>query len=67
MIKNFIKEVITGMLLSDGSIELAKRSNNARFSIYMANLEFINNFYNIMKSDNLVIANYNKYDWLDKK
>lgn len=55
------------MLLSDGSIELAKRSNNARFSIYMANLEFINNFYNIMKSDNLVIANYNKYDWLDKK
>jgi molybdopterin-binding protein len=67
LIKNFIKEVITGMLLSDGSIELAKRSNNARFSIYMANLEFINNFYNIMKSDNLVIANYNKYDWLDKK
>jgi hypothetical protein len=65
MIKQFTKEVITGMLLSDGHLSLGKEYKNVRFYVGLKKLEFSNKLYDIMKSDNLVKANIKKYDYLD--
>jgi hypothetical protein len=65
MIKQFTKEVITGMLLFDGHLYLRKEYKNVRFYVGLKNLEFINKLYDIMKSNNLVKANIKKYDYLD--
>ncbi len=54
MITQFTKDVIAGMLISDGYLPIPKRCVNAVLKIQQANLPFTTNLYDIFKSDNLV-------------
>ena len=65
MIKQFTKEIITDMCLSDGQLSLGKEYKNVRFYVGLKNLEFSNKLYDIMKSYKLVKANIKEYDYLD--
>jgi hypothetical protein len=61
------KEIITGMLLSDGSLNMQKISKNARMQFHQKDESFIKHLYGKMKKDNLVSANYLKSSSFHKK
>jgi len=52
------KELITSMLLSDGSLNMQIRSKNARMQCHKKDESFIKHLYDEMKKDNLVSTNY---------
>ena len=67
MINNFTKNVLTGYLLSDGYIQIKKKYINGQLCVKQAVEFYIKNLWDICYTDNLVKANYRKYDYLDKR
>jgi hypothetical protein len=68
MISQFTKDVIIEMLLSDGHLKkkfFLSLNRNARLKFFIQNLEFTENIYQIFKNDNMVGANFRKYEYYD--
>jgi hypothetical protein len=69
MLSQFTKDVIVGMLLSDGHLEKRKEkiNVNARLKFCLHNLEFVENLYQIFNNEGMVGANFRKYEHFDKR
>lgn len=63
MIKQFSKEIITEMLLSDGHLYLGKGYKKVRFMLVLNFKNLLINY--IMQSYKLVKSNIKEYDYLD--
>jgi hypothetical protein len=65
MISQFTKDVIIGMLLSEGHLEKVTLNRNARLKFCLTNLEFTENIYQIFKNESMVGSTIRKYEYYD--